>query len=92
VEVACGKNFVKAVFSDPDGLADLDPSSLHASLNAYPVPAAALLGCFQVAAGSSTRVEFVLSGIPAGFPFTIGFSVRDRSGAFSAARRARPGR
>ncbi len=87
VELFRSKNTVRVVFFDPDGLSDLDPSSLHASLNAYPVPAAALLGYFKILSFSATRVEFALSGIPPGFFFTIGFSVRDKSGAFSGARR-----
>ncbi len=89
VEVTFDKDKVRVVFSDPDGLSDLDPSTLHASLEGYSVPASSLLGCFRAASYSPKRVEFVLAGLPPGFPFTIGFSVRDRSGAFSASRRSR---
>ena len=87
VEILFAKGGLRVVFSDPDGLQDLDPASLEASLDGRPAAAAALLVAFRLGPLSSTRVEFQAGPLPPGLLFTIGFAVRDRSGAFSAARR-----
>jgi len=77
------------VFADPQGLLDLDPTSLRATLDGFPVDFGALLGFFTPVRADPHRLELVLAGLPPGIPFTLGFSLRDRAGNFSAARRTR---
>ncbi len=88
VEILFSKGTLRVIFSDPDGLADLDPATLEASLDGMPAGAAALLGAFRLGSYSRNRVEFTAGPLPPGLLFTLGFAVRDRSGAFSAARRS----
>lgn len=85
VDLAVGGAQMRLTVSDPDGIPDL--AEVRASLLGIEVDPAALLGVFRVVRATPNLVEFILSGYPPGLPFALGFSVRDRSGAFSAAVR-----
>jgi hypothetical protein len=71
--------------SDPDGLPDLDESSLRAAINGIAIPFSALVSIL-----SSVKVDahgFDLATpfpLPSGLRFTFAASVRDRRGGFSA--------
>lgn len=75
---------------DPDGFADLDPSSFRAALFGIPVDAAGLLGAFFVHSSDATGFTLVQ---PFPLPpslFTLSFSVKDQQGNRSGQTRTRP--
>jgi hypothetical protein len=77
--------------SDPDGLADIDPATLRAALDADPLPVAVLLSLMQPTAWSNTSITLRLgAGLPPGFWFQLSFSVKDRAGHRSGLTRTRP--
>jgi hypothetical protein len=77
------------VLSDPQGLGDLDPATLRATLDGFPADPTAMLAAFTPLQVTPNRFVLVLAGLPPGLPFTLGFSLRDRAGHLSAARRTR---
>ncbi len=76
---------------DPDGWQDLDPLTLHASLQGLPVDAGALLSVCQVL--RADRTGFTLRypvPLPVNLRYRLACSVRDRAGHRSGAARIRP--
>ena len=66
---------------DPDGIADLDPSSLRAAIFGIPVDAAGVFSGFQVQ--SIDTLGFTLQQpfpLPQNLLFTLSFSVKDLQG------------
>ncbi len=77
--------------SDPDGLLDLDPASLRASIYGIPVPFAAILPIFTVVSATPTSVQLKLIGtLPPVFPLRLAVSVKDLAGNRSGDARSRP--
>jgi hypothetical protein len=76
---------------DPDGLGDLDPASWKVALFGIPVSPVVLLQLAQVtdvtATGFTLRLGFPL---PAGMPWPMACSIKDRAGNRSGAMRTRP--
>ena len=66
--------------SDPDGLTDLDPTSLRMSLDGIRLPPIILLRMMTVTQYSSTHVTLELAGLPSGFLFQLALSVKDLAG------------
>lgn len=65
---------------DPDGISDLDASSLHASVNLAPVPAALLFQAFAVVSFDGNVAELVTGPVTGqGLLAAFAVSVRDHS-------------
>jgi hypothetical protein len=79
--------------SDPDGLSDLDPAALRASLYGIQVNAIDLLGALVVTQVTPVGITFRLGGpLPVGLPLRASFSVKDRAAQRSGATAVRPDR
>jgi hypothetical protein len=84
---------VTVTLSDPDGLADLDPTSLRASLYGIQVDAIGLLAAFVPTQVTPTSLTFALGGVlPPWLSLRMSISVKDRSGQRSGATAVRPDR
>src|SRR5690606_33267836 len=77
---------------DPDGVSDLDPTSLRAALFGIPVDVGGILSAFFVQSADATGFTLVQPfPLPADLLFTLSFSVKDRQGNRSGQARTRPG-
>jgi hypothetical protein len=77
-------------FEDPDGLGDLDASTLRCALFGLPVSPGTLLGASSVEALTATSVTFRFAvPLPPGLAYRCAFTVDDRAGSRSGASAAR---
>ena len=77
--------------ADPDGIADLDPTSWNVALFGHAIPAVDLLSFSRLVHASPTSFTLRLgTSLPPGFLLHLATSIKDRSGNRSGAARARP--
>jgi hypothetical protein len=85
-EVAPGSRLALRI-EDPDGISDLDPATLHASLIGLTLPFDAMLTILPLISADSQGFTLTANWpLPSGFPFTLAASARARGGDFSADR------
>ncbi len=78
------------VVSDPNGLGDLNPLSLRMALDGQQFPPSLLLPALTVTKLSKTGITLRLgTALPAGWPFRLAVSVKDKVGHRSGAVRTR---
>jgi len=83
-------NFTLSI-ADPDGIDDLDPTSLRMSLFGQPVDPVPILSLMTLHQVSATSFTLVLGGpLPQDWLLQIGVSIKDRAGNRSGALRQRP--
>jgi hypothetical protein len=76
---------------DPDGLQDLDPAALRASLQGVPVNPFEVLELCWLLRLDATGVTFLFpNALPPEFRYRLAFSVKDRAGNRGGAARIRP--
>ncbi|MCA8958755.1 MAG: hypothetical protein KDC87_21945 [Planctomycetes bacterium] len=75
---------------DPNGLVDLDPSSLRMALDGLEFPPDALISVMTIKQLTGNKVTLGLGGsLPPQFTFHLGVSVKDRAGDRSGQNRVR---
>jgi len=77
---------------DPDGIGDLDPTSLHAAVFGIPLDAGGVLSGFFVQSVDANGITLVQPfPLPSNLLFTLSFSIKDMQGNRSGQARTRPG-
>jgi hypothetical protein len=90
VDLPADGNFTISI-NDPDGLGDLDPTSLRMSLFGVSVDPAPILALMTLRQVTATSFTLELGGpLPPGLALQLGVSVKDRAGARSGALQQRP--
>ncbi|HEB53148.1 MAG TPA: hypothetical protein ENI87_07840 [bacterium] len=85
------QGLIKLRIEDPDGWADLDPSSLRAAISGIPVAAGGLFGALTMVQADSLGFTLVQTQpLPPSLLFTLSVSLKDRAGHRSGLTRVRP--